>query len=325
MKATVPALYHPTVAVHDLEAARNWFRRVFNRKPLRWEETLDVNLLNEGYPTNYSFFAFVCDIHWVFLCPELHARGLLNGQTRYRNVQEGMIGLGWYTDNAVELFDRLAKAGIRSHDQQGQAITTAKLPTSSFLNDVFTGFTEPADTGIRYEFQQTGQRHWAKYSEEADLRLRPGWKGPSVDENDPLGLEFTSHHTIVTRDPGRLRGLYVDLLEAEQLATAKSAELDCECVFLRLADTILEVAVPNPGRSLYDRVADGEDLYLGLTYKVASAEKVVLHLSGVNVPFVRRASDTVVIEPAHGFGVEWRFVDGPLPYRIEDRRLPTFR
>src|ERR671918_798807 len=90
--ARIPALYHPTIAVGDLDAARDWFRRVFARRPLRWEETLDLDLLEPDYPVNYSFFAFVADIHWVFLCPALHARGAFSGQTRYKDVPDGMIG-----------------------------------------------------------------------------------------------------------------------------------------------------------------------------------------------------------------------------------------
>ena len=100
----VPALYHPTIAVNDLDAARDWFRRVFGLRPLRWEETLDLSLLKPDYPTNYSFFAFISDIHWVFLCPPLHARGSLTGQTRYKDVPDGMIGLGWYTNDAEGVF-----------------------------------------------------------------------------------------------------------------------------------------------------------------------------------------------------------------------------
>ncbi|GAB3347759.1 VOC family protein [Amycolatopsis echigonensis] len=315
MPARVPALYHPTIAVGDLDAARDWFRRVFARRPLRWEETLDLDLLEPDYPVNYSFFAFVADTHWVFLCPSLHARGALAGQTRYRNVPDGMIGLGWYTDDAVELFHRLAAAGIRAHDQQGRLITDAEPPRSSFAADVLTGFTEPADTGIRYEFQQTGKRHWAKYGQEADPRLRADWAGPVLDPADPLGLRYTSHHTVVTRDPARMLRLYTELLEGEVVGEGENAELGAASTFVRLGDTVLEIAVPTqPG----PETANGADHYRGVTYVVGDCAQVRAHLAAVGVSTEDRP-DATVIPPKHGFGAEWRFVQEP-PYPEEARR-----
>jgi catechol 2,3-dioxygenase-like lactoylglutathione lyase family enzyme len=320
-EATVPALYHPTVGVHDLDTARDWFRRVFGREPLRWEETLDLGLLNADYPVNYSFFAFVCDTHWVFLCPELHARGSLSGQKRYRTVREGMIGLGWYTDDAVALFKHLAQAGVRSHDQQGQRITGEKPPTSSFLPDVLTGFTEPADTGIRYEFQETGRRHWAKYSEKADLRLRRDWTGREVIAHDPLGLLLTSHHTIVTRDLPRALRLYVELLHAAQIVSGRNLWIGGNSTFVRLADTMLEFVVPNEGSRFYDHVADGHDLYHAVTYLVQDRPAVAAHLESIGIPHTE-VGDAIVIAPENGLGVEWRFVTA-LPYPASERRAPA--
>jgi catechol 2,3-dioxygenase-like lactoylglutathione lyase family enzyme len=321
-RATIPALYHPTIAVHDLDAARDWFRRVFSRVPLRWEQTLDLDLLEPDYPTNYSFFAFVADIHWVFLCPELHARGSLTGQTRYRDVAEGMIGLGWYTDDAVELFARLADAGIRSHDQKGRLIAPDAPPVSSFARDVLTGFTEPADTGIRYEFQETGRRHWEFYSRDADPRLRPDWDGPRLDPADPLGILLTSHHTIVTVDPTRVLDLYVGLLDGEIVARSRDDTQGMTSTFVRLADTVLEFAVPDAGSPEAEAVAQGRDRYVGVTLQVADVEAAGRHLAEVGVETAPTAGG-VAIPPAAGFGAEWRFV-AELPYPAGVRRRPAF-
>src|SRR5919112_1877391 len=177
----VTALYHPTLGVHDLEAARLWFRRVFHLPDLRWEDTLDLSLLEPDYPVNYSFFMFIKDFHFVVLCPELHARGALAGQSRYRGVPEGMIGIGWYTDDAVALFDRLAQYGFPAHDQKGREITPENPPVSSIAPDILVGFTFPEQAGMRHEFEELGERHREFYSRKADPRLRPGWVRPATD------------------------------------------------------------------------------------------------------------------------------------------------
>jgi catechol 2,3-dioxygenase-like lactoylglutathione lyase family enzyme len=322
-RSLVPALYHPTIAVHDLEAARDWFRRVFGLRPLRWEETLDLDLLKPDYPTNYSFFAFISDIHWVFLCPPLHAQGSLTGQTRYKDVADGMIGLGWYTNDAEGVFAILADAGIRSHDQKGARITSERPPVSSFADDILTGFTEPEDTGIRYEFQQTGRRHWEKYSREADPRLRSDWTGPVLDPEDPLGLLLTSHHTIATSNPARALHLYVELLGAETIAVCRNQELVADSTFIRLADTVVEFAVPNPDTELARAVAEGHDSYLGVSYLVESVDRVRSHLISAGLTPEDTETGAVRINPAEGFGAEWRFIEAS-PYPLEQRRLPGF-
>ncbi|MCG2624111.1 hypothetical protein LVY72_19675 [Arthrobacter sp. I2-34] len=322
MAPNVPALYHPTLAVSDLEEARTWFRKVFARPDLRWEETLDLNLLNPDYPVNYSFFAFISDIHWVFLCPTLHAQGALAGQTRYKGVTDGMIGLGWYTDDAVGMFEKLSRAGIRAHDQQGELITGAKPPTSSFASDVFTGFTMPEDTGIRYEFQETGRRHWEYYSRQADPRLRPDWSGPSVDPDDPLTIELTSHHTILTTDLARVTKLYLDVLDGKIIAQQYNPALDAESTFIRLADTVLEFAVPTPGSPYAAKLPDGRDLYYGVSFLVADPQRVRTHLKEVQVPYIEDER-AAVIEPADGFGAQWRFIP-ELPYPSSERRPAQF-
>lgn len=321
-RASVPALYHPTIAVNDLDAAREWFRRVFHRDPLRWEETLSLELLEPDYPTNYSFFAFITDIHWVFLCPSLHAAGSLSGQTRYKNAQDGMIGLGWYTDDAVELFQRLDDAGIRAHDQQGRRITSARPPVSSFASDILTGFTEPEDTGIRYEFQETGRRHWAKYAEQADPRLRPEWNGPELDPEDPLGILLTSHHTVFTEDPARALRLYTEILDGEVIEATAQPTSGATSTFVRLADTVLEFAVPDPGGAMAERVAGGKDLYAGVTMQVADVDAARKHLLTAEISVVD-GDGWVEIPPEDGFGATWRFA-AALPYDAAARRLPSF-
>jgi catechol 2,3-dioxygenase-like lactoylglutathione lyase family enzyme len=304
MTDLVPAAYHPTVAVHDLPAARDWFRRVFGRRPLSWAETLDVGELNEGYPIDYSFFAFVCDLHWVFLCPELHARGALAGQRRYRDVPEGMIGLGWYTTDAVRVVELLADAGVRSHDQQGRLVVPGEAPRSSFLDDVLTAFTDPDDTGVRFEFQETARRHWPHYAEAADPRLRADWDGREGIADDPLRLVATSHHTVVTARPDRVTALYVDVLGARVLPRTSGAD----GALLLLGDTVLEI-VADPGSE--------RDRYTAVTFVVEDLDAVAAHLDAVAVPH-ETAPGCVTIAPADGLGVLWRFV-GVAPYDLAVR------
>ncbi|WP_127129061.1 VOC family protein [Georgenia sp. SYP-B2076] len=310
---SVFALYHPTLGVHDLEAAREWFNRVFELPDLRWEETLDLDLLQPDYPVNYSFFMFIKDFHFVVLCPELHARGALAGQSRYEGVPDGMIGIGWYTDDAVATFDRLAAFGFPAHDQKGQVITPENVPTSSIAPDILVGFTFPEQAGMRHEFEELGERHREYYSRKADPRLRPGWTRTPVDPGDPLGIVRSSHHTIVTEDVERAKKLYVEAAEGHVLAQSRNGELGAESTFVALGDAVVEFAVPDAGSELEAKVSGGSDYYLGISLEVADLDAAASHLARVGLTPRRPSDGAVTIEPEEAFGMQWRFIR-ELPY-----------
>lgn len=305
---TVTAMYHPTLGVHDLEVAREWFRRVFDRPDFRWEDTLDPDLLDPEYPRNYSFFFFIKDLHYVVLCPELHARGALRGQTRYQDVPEGMIGVGWYADDAVGMFQRLAEHGFPGHDQKGRRITVDDPPVSPMASDILVGFTDPEPAGYRHEFVQIGGRHLEYYARRADPRLRPGWALPPVDPADPLGIVRTSHHTFLTADLGRALRLYVNAAGGRVLSRRRNADLQADSTFVALGDSVVEFTVPDVGSPAAQLVADRLDHYHGITLQVADPDAVQAHLRNVGVPGHRVDSGTVTIEPADAFGMQWRFV-----------------
>lgn len=313
--ANVTKLYHPTLGVSDLEAARVWFRKVFGRPDLRWEDTLDLSLLEPDYPTNYSFFAFITDFHFVVLCPSLHATGALAGQNRYAGVPDGMIGIGWYTDEAVYLFEHLANIGFRSHDQKQQLITPENLPVSSIASDILVGFTYPEDAGLRHEFEELGERHREFYSRKADPRLREEWK-PELDPNDPLKIVKSSHHTILTADLGRAKKLYLEGVNGRVVGEQHNTELDAESTYIHLGDAVVEFAVPDPGSPFADKVAGGRDHYYGISLIVSDQKAVEEHLRGVGCNPRRVSDSTLTLEPEEAFGMQWRFINAA-PYSVD--------
>lgn len=311
---TVPALYHPTLGVSDLEAAREWFNRVFGLLDFCWEETLDLSRLEPDYPVNYSFFMFIKDFHFVVLCPELHARGALEGQSRYKGVPDGMIGVGWYTDDAVGMFERLAAFGFPAHDQKGNLINSRNRPVSSIAPDILVGFTFPEQAGMRHEFEELGESHREYYSRKADPRLRPGWTRGAVDPTDPLQIVQSSHHTIVTADLDRAIRLYVDAAGGKIVGRARNTELNAESTFVALGDAVVEFAVLNQRQSrLAQQVARGHDHYLGISLKVADLSAAKSHLQKVGLSPRQLGDSVVTIEPEEAFGMQWRLI-ASLPY-----------
>jgi catechol 2,3-dioxygenase-like lactoylglutathione lyase family enzyme len=312
MAAKTTRLFHTTQLVDDLEKTRDWYERVFGRPGFRWEDSLDVSTLDPNYPINYSFFAFIADFPHHFLCPSMHATGNLAGQTRFVGVAEGMIGMGWYSDDAVSMIAQLAALGFRSHKQDGSLITPDNHPYSSFSKNVVVGFTMPEDAGARYEIaspiKKTGLR-----AAEVDPRLQPDWAGPKHDPKDPLHLLRSSHHTFITNDLDRALRVHVAGLGGRVIHEAWNTELEARSTFVALADAVIEFAVPEVSSPYLKRVQGGLDLQYSITLVSADLDAVNTHTNREGCSPRVAPTGEIVIDAANAYGLEWRFADGT-PY-----------
>ena len=306
----VSMLYHPTVAVSDLEAARAWYRRVFARDDYRWADAFDLSSLAPDYPIDYSFYAFVADLHIVFLSPKLLTRGALQGQDRYDGISDRLAGTSWYTDDAAALCEHLAELGIRTHDQKQRLVTAGTPPVSSLASDFYVAFTYPEDVAFRYEFAEIGSRHRAKYAKHADPRLDdPRYRQPAAD--DPLRLIGASHHTFLTSDPRAAEHLLVDALGGAIVGRRANAELGGTSTFIQVGKDLFEYVALQPGSPLAGRVAAGRDDYYGIGFITDDITAATEHLRAIGVGYESRDDDVIVIEPENGFGAEWRFSQRP--------------
>lgn len=306
-RVDVPMMFHPTLAVPDLEAARTWFERVFQRPSVRWEERYDLNKINTDYPVNYSFFVHVADVIVDALCPTLFTAGSHAAQERYRGITQGMSGLGWWTNDVSGVVDRLAASGIRCHDQTNKVITGGRPAPSSMAPDIFLAFTMPEDVGFRYEFFELGERHRSFYSIKGDPRLRPDWTLPPPADDDPLQIVRGAHHTFLTLQLDRALELYVDALGGSVRAEGHNSELDSDSVFVEFADSVLEFAVPRRDSVGAHQVSADRDHYYGITFEVRDLQMVAEHLDRMGIA-PRRGEQSLSIAPENGFGAEWRFV-----------------
>lgn len=300
-------MFHPTLAVPDLEEARSWFERVFHRPSVRWEERYDLTKINTDYPVNYSFFVHIADVVMDALCPALFRSGALSAQDRYRNVTQGMTGLGWWTNDVGHVVDRLSAMGIRCHDQANQPITGGRPAPSAMAPDIFLAFTMPEDAGFRYEFFELGERHRAFYSVKGDPRLRPDWTLPPPADDDPLQVIRGLHHTFLTLQIDRALHLYVEALGGSVRSEQYNAELDSDSVFVDFAGSELEFATPRRASVGAHGLGADRDRYYGITFEVRDLSLVAEHLTRMGIT-PRRGDDSLSIAPDDGLGTEWRFV-----------------
>ena len=311
----IPMMFHPSLGVTDLALPREWFPRVFGREVIEWRSPLSV--ANSDFRTSYSVFVNIADLHMQAHDPALRTgNGAIERFATKRFSGVGLNACVWYTTNAVALVERLADYGVRCQDFTGELVRSGYAPRSGLEADGFyMVFALPEDTGFHYSFVQydyNGQ-YWKDHGafyRAGDPRLSSDWVLPPVSPDDPLGIKKCHHHTIITTNTARALNLYVEALGGRIVATEYNRSLDADSTYLEFAGSILEFASPRLNTSpLLKHVAEGRDHYYGITFQVSDSERTERHLRDVGISPKRDFDGGVTIDPGHGLGAWWRFVE----------------
>jgi catechol 2,3-dioxygenase-like lactoylglutathione lyase family enzyme len=304
-RARVAMLYHPSHHVPDLAEAEQWFERVFGR-PSRSLASISRDAPpREGHPVDYSTFTMISDVLFDTIDPK---RYVLLGVQRYATVDAPHLkGFGWYLDDMVGLYRELRRRGIPVVSQLDE-VAEGDDPPAAAGSPMPLFFTRPQDAGLRYEFLPV-------IPFPLDPRVTPGWVVPPVSDDDPLGIERCSHHTVLTSDVERALTLVVDVLGGAVIHQGRNDVLETTSTYVHLADSILEYAVPDAGTAAR---ADWEldapnDTYHTITWKVADLARVERHLDNEGVRLRLRTDNAIVTEPATSLGVPWVFTNTLTP------------
>lgn len=296
----VMRVFHPTIQVPDLKQAEQWFQRVFGRSSASLATILPST---PQYPTEYSTFTAVRDVLLDSIDPKLH---FINGHQRYPAVQSPRLkGLGWYVDGMEGLYHALRRHGIRSLDLADK-VSEGDQPPISPGGGVVTYFVAPDDAGLQYQFFREGPFP-------LDPRMSPGWTLGPVEASDPLGVERSSHHTILTHRPERALRFAVHTLGGRIVHSGRNERIGANSTVVALAGEFFEYAVPDPGTFAHDDLASQapRDSYYGVTWKVEDLERVARHLASVGVEIRDRDADTMVTRPQTSLGIAWGFTTAP--------------
>jgi hypothetical protein len=138
---------------------------------------------------------------------------------------------------------------------------------------------------------------------------------PPVSDDDPLGIERCSHHTVLTNRPERALKLVVDVLGGDIIHRGRDEVRGTTATYVNLAGSILEYAVPDAGSTAFTDWAqdDPNDTYHAVTWKVTDLERAERHLQTHGVQIQTRSDDTFVTEPATSLGIPWGFTSKLTP------------
>jgi catechol 2,3-dioxygenase-like lactoylglutathione lyase family enzyme len=301
----VTMLYHPSHHVPDLAEAEAFFERVFARPSTPLASMTRGAPTRDGYPVDYSTFTFIGDVLFDTIDPK---RYVLLGVQRYQTVDRPHLkGFGWYVDGIAETYREFRRHGFEIVSQLDE-IATGDDPPTAAGSPMPLYFTVPADAGLRYEFLPP-------IPFPLDPRTDEGWVLPPVSADDPLGIERCSHHTVLTDQPQRALELVVDVLGGDIVYEGRNEVLGASSTCVRLADAVLEYAVPDAGTDAHaDWAKDApNDTYHSITWKVADLQRVERHLRASGVRIRTRTDDVIVTDPATSLGVPWGFTTAGPP------------
>lgn len=298
----VRMVYRPTLHVTDLDEAEDFFARVFGRPSTNLSRIM-TRPPRPGHTIDHSSFTSISDVLVDSLDPK---RYLTDGEQRYPSVEQSHLkAVGWYVDGVVELYNELTRRGIRVTNARDEILLGEDALAAGLL-PMFHAL--PADAGIRYDF-------FPIYPFPADPRLQEGWSVPPASDDDPLGIEYCSHHTIVTSQPERARRLVVDVLGGQVIHEGRDELRGVSGRYVHLAHAVFHYAVADPDSPAQSDSASNEpnDTYHALTWKVADLDRAVRHLESQGVRIQTRSETTIVTDARTSLGVPWGFTTESVP------------
>ena len=294
------AMFHPTVYVLDLDETEEWYRKVFGVPSTR----LSTAPQDPDNRMDYSTFTMIRDVLIDSLDPK---RFIRDGKQQYEDVDEPHLKTtGWYVEGVPALYHALRRAGISVRGRFGDDLTSDDAP-AELQSDPAMFFTVADEIGLRYQF-------FAPMPLGFDPRTTDGWELGPRRGDDPLGIEFTSHHTLLTDRPERVRRLFVDVLGGRVIHEGRNEALGAQSTYVRLSDGAWEVAVPDEGTPAHaDWQAAPNDCLHSITFKVGDLETARGHLESVDVGFRADTGSFVVTDPKTSQGIPWGFTADAIP------------
>ncbi|KIX98598.1 uncharacterized protein Z520_05899 [Fonsecaea multimorphosa CBS 102226] len=315
MAYEVRYMWHPTHKVTDLKACEKFFQDVFNLESTPVEANLPPKEECPTYPRDYSILTMIREVMFDCVDPTKY---VVEGRQSLEDVDEPghLFCFGLAVDGADEIYKVCIDHGIRSTDQANRLGSLKKPPITGFKNATLF-FTLPESAGLRYQIYPVSA------TGPPDPRAEPGWKLPPVAENDPLALEFCSHHTILSANPVKAFNFLIGILKGRIIHQGRNELLETDSTYISLGDGVYEVAVPTRAGSFAAEDLKFNapfDTYHALTWKVKDLAKVRRHLEDKKIPLLMQNEHMVVTDPKYTIGVPWGFTDQKVP---GDLRLST--
>lgn len=299
----ISMMWHPSHNVLDLDEAEEFYKRLFGAGSTNIEVMLSQAPSRKGFSRNYSTFTLIQDVLLDTIQP---TRYIANGRQRYPTPKRPHLNRTcWYVEGSgTDFYRAIRRQEIRFTNQADEIIDADEIP-GPFGPGPLWVLAE--DAGLLYSFLPAGPFP-------LDPRTKGDWVRPPADDN-PLGIEFCSHHTVLTTQPDRARRLMVNALGGKVISEGRDELRAAAGPYVHLAGSTMHFGEPDAGSPADADLAEflPKDCYHALTWKVIDLGRVERHLDKLGVKTLVRSDDTIITTPETGLGIPWGFTTSLVP------------
>jgi catechol 2,3-dioxygenase-like lactoylglutathione lyase family enzyme len=285
-------LFHLTHVVDDLGAVDKWYDDIFA-----------VTRFYRGYEPQAGRDASLIAIGDVVIEPMSPAKvpNLRNPSVKKFHDRFGQHfhSIAWYVDDVEGISTQLDKKSLRMFNIVGAQV---KPP-----HKMFAVWTHPKETHGQIEFALV-----PPYT--IDPRFQPAWSNAYWREQHPLGIERTSHVTVVVRDLPEAKRLYCDTLQGKLMCEEETSGHKRSAFVAVGEDAVVELAQPLSASSAEGRDLEqnGEGLH-SMVFKTRNLAKARDFLKSKSVRPEPDGAESIVIDRDQAFGVVVGFTERRLP------------
>ena len=285
-------IFHLTHVVKDLAACDRWYDEIFA-----------VNRFYHGFEKLAAREASLLLIGDLVMEPVMLAK-LPDAERTPIGKFLGRFGehfhsIAWYVDNVGAIAADLTQQNLRLYDVTGKVVKPPSRAPAIW--------THPKETHALLEFAVNGDYI-------ADPRFQPGWTTAPWREHHPLGIDRTSHITVLFGDLKAAKTLYVDRLGGKLLHESETAGRKRSAFIAVGDDTIIEAAQPLSAASPEGRdlAANGEGVH-AVTFKTLNLKRASEFLKSKGQRIETESGDTLVLNTRDSFGMVMSFTDRAIP------------
>ena len=285
-------IFHLTHVVKDLAACDRWFDDIFA-----------VNRFYHGYEKLAAREASLVLIGDLVMEPVMLAKVPNAEQTPIgkflARFGEHFHSIAWYVDDVGAMASDLNRRNLRLYDVTGKLVKPPKSAPAIW--------THPKETHALLEFAEAGDYI-------ADPRMKPGWTTAPWREQHPLGIDRTSHITVLFGDLQAAKALYVDLLGGKLLHEAETPGRRRSAFIAVGEDTIIEAAQPLSATSPEGRdlEVNGEGVH-AVTFKSLNLKRAAEFLKSKGQRIESETADSLVLNTGNTFGMVVGFTARAIP------------
>jgi catechol 2,3-dioxygenase-like lactoylglutathione lyase family enzyme len=285
-------LFHVTNVVNDLKACDRWFDDVF-------AVTRYYHGLAKIAGRVASLIA-VGDVIFEPMMPPESMEGVPNHSIKNFLDRFGphFHAIAFYVDSVPGLATHLNRNNYRLWDVTGRPAKDG---------EDFAIWTHPKETPGQIEFAAIERNT-------IDPRLQPAWSNEFWRARHPLGIERSSHISVVVRDLAKAKKFYCDILGGKLIHEKDTPGRKVSSFVTIGTDTIFELAQPTSSDSVEarDLEKNGEVIH-ALTFKTNNLARASDFLKSKQMKPQSDGAGSITLGSEQCFGMVIGFSERPIP------------